>query len=418
MRPTVRFARFLPLVISTIALGCKSDTFGPMNTPLGVLTVVTIPNNPILSGTKSWVDSTSKRYYLTDVSNAGVDIIDAVANTYTTRVTGFVGATTANNGGTPTTNGAGPNSIVFAPGNLAFVSDGNSQVQVVDLTKSQIVATISTAIVACDGGTATTHYCGRTNEITYDPEDNLVFVQNPSPLSLGGSHTAIDPYATFISAASPYNILGTIAFANAGGQEAPIWVPSMHRLLSAVSGKLSGTPPAVTSPQYVAVINPKTYMMENKYPIDCQALLSITALGINDPALGPNNHFIIPGCGKAIIMDATTGSVVQIMKNIGGGNETWYNSGDGRFYVIGVDSSQTPPVNALGMIDAGTSTFLQGVPAIGATNPAAYASNNEVFAVVQVTAGQVADPTTDKTICATYGKAGTGCVVVFSHLTQ
>jgi len=166
------------------------------------------------------------------------------------------------------------------------------------------------------------------------------------------------------------------------------------------------------------VINPKTYLMEKQYPIDCNALLGIVALGINDPALAPNNHFVVPGCNKAIIMDAPTGNVVAVMKNIGGGNETWYNSGDDRFYVTGIDSNQTPPVNALGMINASTNTFLQGVPAIGATNPAANAANNEVFVVVQVTAGQVSDPTTDNTLCATRGHAGTGCVVVFGHIPQ
>ena len=366
MNRTTRFSLLPFVILAAVALSCKSDTFGPTNTPLGFITAVAIPGNPILSGTKSWVDSTSKRYYLTDVSNSGVDIVDAVTNAYVGRVPGFVGPTTANNGGTATTNGAGPNSIVFAPTAKAWVSDGNSLVQIVDVNTSAIVASVSTAIPACDDGSPTGHYCGRTNEIEYDPEDKVIFVQNPSPLSKDGAHAALDTYGTFISAVAPYTVLGTITFANAGGQEAPMWVPAIHRLLNAVSGKSTGTAPnlTITSPQYVAVINPKVtpYTIEKQYPIDCQALLGIAALGINDPALGPSNHFIIPGCAKAIVMDVTTGSVVKVVKEIGGGNETWYNPGDNRYYVTGIDSTVTPPVNSLGVIDAATNTFIQASP--------------------------------------------------------
>src|SRR2546423_4352284 len=131
MKRTALSPTLLFVVVAAVALSCKSDMLAPpgTDTPLGLFAVIAIPGNPILSGTKSWVDSTSKRYYLTDVSNAGVDIVDAVTNAYVGRMTGFVGATTANNGGTATTNGAGPNSIVFAPTAKAWVSDGNSLVQ-------------------------------------------------------------------------------------------------------------------------------------------------------------------------------------------------------------------------------------------------------------------------------------------------
>jgi hypothetical protein len=58
--------------------------------------------------------------------------------------------------------------------------------------------------------------------------------------------------------------------------------------------------------------------------------------GINDPALGANEKMVIPGCGKALIMDAKTGAITPVTQ-IGGGNETWFNKGDNRYYVTGAD---------------------------------------------------------------------------------
>jgi hypothetical protein len=382
-------------------------------TPVALLCAITVPGNPILSGTKSWVDPETERYYLTDVSNAGVDIIEAERNTYVGRVSGFVGAT-----GVAAT--SGPNSIVFTGHDRAWVSDGNSNVRVVDLHSGQIIASVSTAIPACDGGTATTHFCQRTNEITYDPEDRMIFVQNPSPLAVAAPHGAIDTYGTFISAVPPYAVVGTITFTDARGQEAPLWDAGLHRIVTAVSGRLSGT---TVIPQYVAVINPKVrpFTIEHKYVLDCSALVGTAPgalFGINDPALGPQQHVVIPACGHAVIMNAQTGAVITVLRQIGGGNETWYNRGDNRFYVTGVDSTQTPPVNALGVIDARTSTFLQGVPAVQATNPAALAGRNRIFAVVQVTAAQVTTPASDTSACAQFGVKGRGCILVFAHVGQ
>src|ERR1700675_2518290 len=65
----------------------------PTTTPIALACVIAVPGSPILSGTKSWVDGTTKRFYETDVSNAGIDIIDLKGDTFVTRITGFVGAT-------------------------------------------------------------------------------------------------------------------------------------------------------------------------------------------------------------------------------------------------------------------------------------------------------------------------------------
>ena len=166
--------------------------------------------------------------------------------------------------------------------------------------------------------------------------------------------------------------------------------------------------------------------MEKKFDIDCTALGIVGAtsptnptgrqFGINDPALSPHGHMVIPGCGKALIMNTTTGAVTPILQ-VGGGNETWYNSGDGRYYVTGVDI--TTGTNSLGVIDAATSTWKQSVPALQATNPTAFAETNTIFAVVQLNAGQVTTPSTDISACASAGGvAGRGCILVFRHVAS
>jgi hypothetical protein len=413
-------ARCFTVVFSAIAavsLGCNDTvtstpstvpTPGGPNDPVGFVNALTVPGKEILSGTKSWIDN--GKYYFTDVSNAGVDIFDAKSYKYIGRVPGFVGA--AANAAT-----SGPNAIVFTGDGKAWVSDGISSVRVVDVASNAIVATISTAIAACDNGTV--HNCQRTNEIDWDPEHKIVFVQNPSPLDVV-TGTAIDTYGTFISAVAPYPVLGTITFANRRGQEAPLYDASQHRFLTAVSGRLDATTtPATYYDQYIAVIDPtvRPFVVEKKFTIDCFALGLGTSLGstfgINDPALAPNGKIVVPGCGKALIMDTHTGAITPITQ-IGGGNQTTYNSGDGRFYVTGADV--TTGLNSLGVIDATTSTWLQSVTAPQATNPVAFAETNQIFAVVQVTAAQVATPATDNSACALYGIFGKGCIAVFAHV--
>jgi len=375
------------------------------NAPVELLCAFSLPSgsSPILNGTKSWVYG--GRYYLTELKNGSVYIFDHVTHANVGVVTGFVGST-----GVAAT--SGPNSITFSGDGHAWVSDGISAVRVVDLSTNSIVKTIGTAIAACDNGTV--HNCQRTNEITYDPEHGIIFVQNPSPLSVT-TGAAIDTYGTFIDAAT-YAVLGTITFADRRGQEAPLWDADQHRILTAVSGRavITGTDTTVFQ-QYVAVIDPtvRPFTIESKHYLDCTAItpgVAKNVFGVNDPALGADGRMVIPACGRAVLLDARSGAVTAVMP-VGGGNETWYNSGDGNFYVTGANFSTTPVgPNSLGVIDARSSTLLQYVTAVGATNPAAAAENNEIFAVVP------ASTATTGNACTAFGFQASGCILVFAHV--
>jgi hypothetical protein len=361
------------------------------NAPLALECAFALPQGsaPIQNGTKSWVDG--GRYYLTELANASLYVFDVVTHGYVGSVTGFVGSTGSNAT-------SGPNSVVFTGDGRAWVSDGISAVRVVDLASRSIIATVSTTVAACDDGTV--HNCQRTNEITFDPEHRIVFVENPSPLDLSGSR--IDTYGTFISADPPYPVLGTVVFAGRSNAEAPLWDPEHHRILVALTGT-AALPPGI------AVIDPtvRPFAVEQTYDIDCAAL-GLSGTAINDPALAPGGHMIVPACGRAVIMDTRTGAVTTVLP-VGGGNETWYNPGDGNFYVTGADFRTTPAgPNSLGVIDARSGAVLQTVPALLATNPAAAADNNEVFTVVRANAGETA--------CTAFGLESSGCVLVFAHV--
>jgi hypothetical protein len=89
-----------------------------------------------------------------------------------------------------------------------------------------------------------------------------------------------------------------------------------------------------------------------------------------------------------------------VIKQVGGGDEVWYNPGDGRFYVTGPDTA-TPPLQSLGVIDAEHSKWLQNVPDMRGRNPSAFPEKDRIFTAVTVTGAMVTSPGTDNSICAT-----------------
>jgi len=396
---------------------CKETEHNDHNakTPVGLVGVIPVPGNPITSADIAWVDPGTERYYFADRSNFGVDIIDAENNVWVGRVTGFVGVTTTNTGGTPTTNGPGPNGVLVTPNRRLWAGDGNSTVRVANVDPEsvdylKIIGSISTAIFACDGGTDGTHYCGRADELGYDTNDKVILVANNAPRSVNAPHDPIDPFATFISAVPPYPVLGQIVFAGAGGLEQPLWDPEIHRFFLTVPGNATtGKLPSV------AVINATSMQVEKSYSLDCQALTGTPGFGTTGVALGAFQHLLVSACGSPIILNALNGHVINVVTQVGGGDEVWYNSGDGRFYVTGADNTQAAKPQSLGVIDAQTSSWLQNVKDIRGKNPAAFAETNRIYTIVQINAAIVAAPATDDSTCANFGFRGTGCIAVFTH---
>jgi hypothetical protein len=398
-----------------------------VKTPLALVGVITVPGKPITSADIAWVDPATERYYFADRSNAGVDIIDAEKNLWVGRVAGMAGALPSG-GGTATTNGPGPNGVLVTPNRRLWAGDGNSTVQIADIdpdspTYLTILKTVSTAIPACDtatppGSGAAGHWCGRADELGYDPKDHLILIANNAPLSPTklcptvtnpAAHCLIAPYATFISATPPYAVLGTIAFAGAGGLEQPVWDAALGRFWITVPGPAGGNPTVVR-------VDPHTMKADKTYVLNCVSLTGAASASITGAALAPYQHLLVSACGFPITLNALTGTVYQVIKGVGGGDEVWYNTGDGRFYVTGPLDGVPGHVQQLGVIDAEHSTLLQTIPEVRGKNPAAFAENNQVFTIVQITAAIAAGTATDDSVCATqFGFKGTGCIAVFAH---
>jgi hypothetical protein len=301
------------------------------------------------------------------------------------------------------------------PSRKLWAGDGDSLVRVADVDPDsadylKIIGTVSTANATCDDGTATGHYCGRADEIGYDPKDHVILIANPSPLTIAAPHTATNPFATFISAVPPYPVLGHVTFVGASGLEQPLWDPELHRFFLTVPGPVGGKPS-------IARLNPITLAVDKTYTLDCLALTGAANNGITGIALAPFQHLLVSACGRPIILSALTGNVINVITQVGGGDEVWHNPGDDRFYVTGPNNA-VPAVQQLGVIDAETSAWLQNLPDVRGKNPASSSENNHTFTVVQINAAIAAAPATDNSICTEFGIMGRGCIAVFGHADE
>ena len=369
--------------------------------PLKLIGVIAIPGNPLVSSDIAWVDSGTKRFYLSDRSNFGIDIIDAENDLFVGRITGFAGP---GNATPPPPNGQGPNGVLVTPSKKLWAGDGNSTVQVADVDPGspnylKIVQSISTAIPECGS------HCDRADEIGYDGADHLILVANNQPLTANPTTppSRSNPYATFISADN-YKVLGRVVFEGATGLEQPLWIPELRRFFITVPGYRNNGGSNGGFGE-LAVIDPKSMKVEKTLkPGDCHA---------SGETLGPSHHVLVT-CGGPVVMNASDGTIISRITQIGGGDEDWYNPGDGRFYFTAEDKS-TPPIESLGVVDAQTGAWLQNVPDPGGRQAVALAENDHVFTPVRVTPAIVKDTSTDQTTCAQFGFKGTGCIAVFVH---
>src|SRR5262249_12264971 len=72
----------------------------------------------------------------------------------------------------------------------------------------------------------------------------------------------------------------------------------------------------------------------------------------------PPGHFATP---KQVIMDAKNGDIDRNVFGVGGSDEVWFNSGDGRYYTASRANPQGP---VLGVINARTQKLEQVVPTV------------------------------------------------------
>ena len=360
--------------------------------------VRTIPVPGLVVFDISFVDPATQLYYLADRSNRTIDVVDARRDVLVRQITGGFKGFTGNN------DTSGPNGVVVS-GHFLFVTDAPSRIVTIDLRTDKIVSEVSTG-----GDTGL-----RADEVAFDPVHNLLLPVNNADSPPFATLIKVDPDTGKLS------VLTRITFDNAtNGAEQPIFNRSTGKFYISIP-EVNG----VTADGAVGVIS-TAGVLEREMPVKfCQPA------GL---ALGPRNDMLL-GCSQVfdtagnpftasdanaaaptqVIMDAN-GSIDAVVAGVGGSDEVYFNSGDGRFYTA---SRNNPGAPVLGVIDARTQRLVQVAPTFNtpATAPAPRGTahsvgvnpgNNHIFVPLppnNVFAAPTSDPAAN---CLR------GCIAVFA----
>jgi hypothetical protein len=306
------------------------------------------------------------RYYLTDRSNAAVDVFDTATSTLVAQIKGTGANAFA---GVGLTAGKADNSIsgpngVNAVGNLLYVGDVNS-VKIVDPAAQQVVKTITVGTTG-----------KRADEGCVDSVHNLYMIATPEAdtpfVTLISTTTqAVVATVTFTDAtgaasagleACQYDAAGDTFYINNDGSTA-----HPHGEFVALPGAAIRAIPAGGSVNYLALAGVRTYDEGNCDP---------TGL-----ALGPNNDVAV-GCREGTtgapllmqIIDRTNGTILASL-NAGGGDQIAYDAATNRYYnaasrwtasgkaaTDGACSAASPCTPMLAIIDAATRKLVTMLP--------------------------------------------------------
>lgn len=301
----------------------------------------------------SFFDATTQKFYMSDRNNFGVDIVDANTDTIVGAASGFVGIQ-------PGTNTSGPNGVLTTsfPRQL-WAGDGDGTVKIYPLNANGLPSTTIPTVVNAGG-------VRRADEMAFDPDDHVVLVAWDDDADL---------FVAFISVSSTPTVLGTIHIPEAlgCGIEQPAYDHALNRFFlaipctSAINNTNHNT--SVHANGEIAVINPKTRVIENVFPLDG------TNCFPHGLTLGPRQNLLL-GCSgdapagtqmESIIMKATTGAILQTFTQLGGSDEVWYNVGDNHYYLAMSSWTTTgltggPAKPSLGIINAGTADTGPGAP--------------------------------------------------------
>lgn len=304
---------------------------------VGLTTTIPVEGNKLDNFDIGYVDANAGRYYLADRSNSAVDIFDTKANKFIGRVTGFVGVKKDANG-RAVNNQSGPNGLAFDDTKKElWVGDGDSTVKVIDVSgrEPKIVATINT------GGER------RADELFVDTKDGVVLV---------GNNADKPSYVTLISTKPGHAIVGKIVMPEAtNGIDQTTYVPETGLFYSSV--------PVLKEEKNhggLAVVDPKTAKLVKIIPIDdCMPAGSMHGPGtrlIVGCAAGSQNSGL---AAATVVIDVKTEKIVNVVHEVGGEDEVWYDPGQHRYYTGSRDQPGGP---VLGVIDASSNRFVASVP--------------------------------------------------------
>jgi hypothetical protein len=365
------------LAIAALASPASASTYS-------LLTTIALPTtvaNTQLGGAftsfdLSYIDPTTQRDYVTDRSNAVVDII----STSTFSVLGQAGGFT---GQQATTSTSGPNGVV-AIGSSLFAGNGNSTVLSFNVSNPAAPTPLLSPIAT--GGTF------RADEMAYSPTFNSILVAN---------NADTPPFATLFNAttgavlASHITIPGTVA---SSGLEHPVWDPNTGTFfinVPTISGVDAGGIAEISTAGAVLHL----------YNLGLFGIASCAPTGL---ALGGSGNLMI-GCGNSstqtIVLNPTAsggnGAIVTTIAGISGSDQLAYDPTLGDFFVTGTNAG----LSLFDVISDSTYSIVDSVllPNVNAHSIAVDPLTNDVFVPLEGTIQAAAD-----SLCPL------GCVAVYA----
>jgi hypothetical protein len=385
----------------------------------------------------SFVDPATGLYYLADRSNKALDVVDttgAFTGTPDSLFGQIGGAAFGFAGDSGNSGTSGPNGVVAASPCI-FATDFPSRVVSINSSVSFVapVSSVST------GGNR------RADELAFDPKDRLLLVINNAEVAPSA------PFGTLIAVSSTCQLtVGTkIPLTSIGatnGAEQPVWDPGTQRFYVSIP-EING-PGDGTGPNGGVARITTSGVIETVYPVNFMQPAGLTLGPNGDLLVGSNSVFdtsghkctaVVPSpnptgtpagapatcTGIAFPQEAIcnpgkgcTGNALVSVPGVGGGDEVWFNKGDGNYYVTAGNDPTGPVFGVIASV-SGTKTniltqLVPTLPPVPATAPAtppghsagtvhsitASAANNHVYVPLPAN--------------TSYPNCVQGCIAVFS----
>jgi len=285
----------------------------------------------------------------------------------------------------------------------------------------------------------------RADELAIDPNDSLLLVINNADTPAFGTLIAVSSTCVLtVGTKIPFTTANGINATN--GAEQPVWEPMTQRFyvsIPEINGPGDGTGPNGA----VAQINPTSGAIEKVFPVNFKQPAGLTLGPNGDLLVGSNSVFDTSGKKCSAVVPAPmgvnttappapatctgiafpqaaicnpgrgcTGNALVSVPGVGGGDEVWYNSGDGNYYVT---AGNDPVGPVFGVVGSVVNTLTQQVPTLppvpanGTANTASFVHSAGTVHSITASAGNnhvyVALPAN-----TSYPNCAQGCIAVFS----
>jgi hypothetical protein len=392
------------------------------------------PKTQMFSFDISWVDPTpltghpSGLYYLADRSNAALDVIDVATDTLFGQIGGNGMGQAGFQGDTGSTSTSGPDGVTAAfP--CIFAGDGNSR-----LLSFNGAVNFTTVVTALNTGGKF-----RVDEMAVDPADGLVIAANNADTP--AFSTIVTYNKTTCALSNPIKTTFDVLpgpHKNTNGAEQPVWEPMTRRFyisLPEIDGPgdgtgITGAVARITTGGVIETIYPINYMQPAGLTVGPNGDLLVGANSVFDTS-GKKCTAVVPAPGTGAAPATCTGiafpqsaicnpgkgctgnSLVSV-PGVGGGDEVWFNSGDGNYYVTAGNDPVGPVFGVIASVSNVLTQLVPTLPPVPATAPptppghsagtvhsiAASAANNHVYVPLPAN--------------TSYPNCVQGCIAVFS----